>query len=256
DSVPRDRSEGVPLDSMLELRFTRPLNRFSDEQLRQYLGLQRNAESGQAPEQVPFAIQRSADQRVLRLVPEQALMAASGYRILLRGDLTSRRTRGLLEHEIQFRTGLAAGPQVAIDSVTPHTLEIGGGELDVVLSGNSGQPQFSLSGQVANASLLETLVDGRMRYRIQAPSSLPGPSSLQVIAGNGSRASMVGAVQFVEPLLLRSLTPAQGSFNGGTRVQIKGQGFRSDPGAMSVRFGDIEAADYKVLDAETLEVVT
>ena len=45
--------------------------------------------SGQAPEQVPFAIERSADQRVLRLLPEQALVAASGYRILLKGDLPS-----------------------------------------------------------------------------------------------------------------------------------------------------------------------
>ncbi|MFN3305545.1 MAG: hypothetical protein ACK44A_17795, partial [Roseateles sp.] len=60
-SVPRDRSEGVPLDSALELRFTRPLNRFSDEDLREYLSLQRDADSGQAPEQVPFAIERSAD---------------------------------------------------------------------------------------------------------------------------------------------------------------------------------------------------
>src|SRR5690606_36640367 len=113
-----------------------------------------------------------------------------------------------------------AGPQVAIDRVTPNTLEISGGELDVVLSGSSGQPLFSLSGQVANAVPLETLADGRVRYRLQAPSSLPGPASLQVVAGNGSRASMVGAVQFVEPLLLRSLDPAQGSFNGGSRVQI------------------------------------
>ncbi|HLD65642.1 MAG TPA: IPT/TIG domain-containing protein, partial [Pseudomonas sp.] len=255
-SQPRDQGDGVPLDSALELRFTRSLGKFDDEALRGYLNLQRDAQVGQPAQDVPFALERSADQRQLRLVPESALAASSGYRIILKGDLASRRSRGLMEHVIRFRTGLAGGPRVAIDSVTPSSLDIGGGELDVLLSGSSGQPQFSLSGQIASAELRETLLDGRSRYRVQAPPSLPGPASLQVISGNGSKASKVGAVQFVEPLLVRSLAPAQGSFNGGTRVLIKGQGFRSDPGAMTVLFGDFEATQYKVLDAETLEVIS
>ncbi|WP_443190685.1 Ig-like domain-containing protein [Pseudomonas indica] len=255
-SVPRDQADGVPLDSALELYFTRSLNRLSDDDLRDYLVLQREAQSGQPPETIPFALQRSDDQRVLRMLPEQQLAASSGYRIILKGDLASRRTRGLMEHTVRFRTGLAAGPRVAILGTSPSTLDVSGGPLTVVLSGVTGQPQFSVSGQVAQAALTETRADGTALYTVQAPASTPGAASLQVISGNGSKASKVGAVQYVEPLLLRSLAPAQGSFNGGTRVLIKGQGFRADPGAMTILFGDTEATQYKVLDAETLEVIT
>ena len=255
-STPRDQADGVPLDSPLVLRFTRSLGAMSDEQLRQFLVLQRDAQGDQPAVSLPFALQRSADQRTLTLVPEQALLANASHQLILKGDLASRRSRGLMEHAIHFRSGLAGGAQVAILDSRPSMLDVGGGEIEVRLSGVTGQPQFTVSGQTATGTLAESLPDGSARYRVQAPASLPGPASLQVVAGNGSKATRVGAVQFVEPLLLRSLSPSQGSLNGGTRVLIKGQGFRSELGAMTVSFGDILAEQFKVLDGETLEVIT
>ncbi len=210
-STPADQADGVPLDSPLTLQFTRPLTAMDDEQLRQFLVLQHDAQNNQPASELPFSLQRSADQRVLTVQPSQGLQANHSYRIVLKGDLASRRSRGLLEHAIRFRAGVAGGAQVQIVSTAPGMLDVGGGDLDVVLRGASGQVQFSVSGQAATGSLAETLVDGTSRYRIQAPASLPGAASLQVVSGNGSKASKVGAVQFVEPLLLRSLTPALGS---------------------------------------------
>ena len=255
-SIPADGADGVPLDSPLTLQFTRALSALDDKQLRQFLVLQHDAQNNQPASELPYALQRSTDGRMLSVQPVQSLQANHSYRLILKGDLASRRSRGLLEHSIRLRAGVAGGGQVQIVSTAPGMLDVGGGELDVVLRGASGQVQFSVSGQAANGSLAETLADGTARYRVQAPSSLPGAASLQVVSGNGSKASKVGAVQFVEPLLLRSLTPGLGSLNGGTKVQIKGQGFRSETGAMSVHFGDMPVTQYKVLDAETLEVVT
>ena len=44
-----------------------------------------------------------------------------------------------------------------------YLVDVGGGELDVVLRGASGQVQFSVSGQAANGSQVETLADGTAR---------------------------------------------------------------------------------------------
>src|SRR5690606_5228576 len=79
-----------------------------------------------------------------------------------------------------------------------------------------------------------------------------------VINANGGRDSLLGAVQFVEPLELLSIAPAQGSVNGGTKVVIKGRGFRPGENRVSVFFDDIAVAahDIHVLDAQTLTVVT
>src|SRR5690606_26420711 len=54
------------------------------------------------------------------------------------------------------------------------------------------------------------------------------------------------------------IAPEQGSVNGGTRVTIKGRGFQPGLTRVSVSFGGVpaDAAQLRVLDAETVELVT
>ena len=186
------------------------------------------------------------------------MQAYKNYRITLTGDLASRRTVGLFDHEIRFTTGNATGPRVEIVEVTPRAVDVDGGELDVTLHYGTGEPRFSLSGQEAAVLSQTSVGTDLVRYRIQAPANNPGPATLTVTNGNGSKATQIGAVQYIEPLLLKSLAPQQGSLNGGTRVRITGQGFRFDGQQLTVNFGSIpvDADAIKVIDTETLEVVT
>src|SRR5690606_41687214 len=87
---------------------------------------------------------------------------------------------------------------------------------------------------------------------------LAGPVTLLVVKVNGSRDRLIGALQYVEPLVLTSLSPVEGTLNGGTLVEIKGQGFRPGVGTLQVKFGNLAVApeQIQIVDTETLRVVT
>ena len=96
------------------------------------------------------------------------------------------------------------------------------------------------------------------QYEIEAPANAAGPAQLAVTNIGGGSTQLAGALQYVEPLHLLSVSPAQGSVNGGTPVTIKGMGFRPGLLRVQVSFSGIPAKDedIRVIDTETLEVVT
>src|SRR5690606_23180812 len=106
------------------------------------------------------------------------------YRVELKPELGSRRAQGLFQHEIQFKTGSGTGPAPTIESVTPTTLTVDGGELAVVLT-HSNAPTFFLGGEVAAITSQESLGAGQVRYQLQAPKLLPGSAALTVVEADG-----------------------------------------------------------------------
>src|SRR5690606_6440068 len=115
-----------------------------------------------------------------------------------------------------------------------------------------------LGGEIATVTRQDSLENGLVRYWLQAPALSPGVAELSVVENDGRRASRLGAVQYVEPLILNSLNPSVGSVNGGTRVTLQGRGFESGALRTRVYIGDSLVADagLKVLSPELLEFVT
>ena len=256
DSVPAPNATAVHRDTALELQFSRPVP-LTEANLGQYIRLVKETGSQQKVE-VPLIFTVSEDSRTVTLQTGAALDGNTRYQIELTGELGSRRTRGLFDYTLNFRTGLATGAAVAINDIMPRQVETTGGEVSVTLANASGIPTFLVAGQPGVVQGSESLSDGSIRYTLLAPANtIPGPADLRVINGNSSEDELIGALQYVEPLVLKSLSPAQGSLTGGTRVTLKGQGFRFDNGGLGIFFGDypVPAENITVMDQETLEVI-
>src|SRR5690606_18865488 len=128
------------------------------------------------------------DPRVIELLPQAILQANSPYRIELKPEPGSRRTLGLFEHRIGFTTGAGTGPALEIRDVTPATLTVEGGELQVIM-GHGSSPSFFLGGEIATVTRQDSLENGLVRYWLQAPALSPGVAELSVVENDGRRAS-------------------------------------------------------------------
>jgi hypothetical protein len=260
-SEPAAGDVGVPTGSPVVLRFNRPLvvpaGMSLDQYLRPYLKwvLEDGTPEGQALDFILASDPAHPEQLVL--TPAAALVPDTTYRVVLKSELGSRRTQGLFDHTIEFKTGLSDQPLPEILAVEPGIINTTGGEVKVTLR-NGNEPVFLLAGIHAPEISREQLSAQEARYVIDAPANTAGPAVLTVTSQGNGTAEVLGAVQYVEPLHLIGLSPAQGSVNGGTRVTVSGQGFQPGLNRVQVFFGGIPAkeADIRVIDAETLEVVT
>ena len=265
-SIPTQGATGVPTGSNLTLCFTVapqiPDGEDAASYLQQFIKLVRvtGDESGEPAE---FTVQVDADDsRKITIVPSSALQPSASYRLQLSAssDAAGRRTVGLFDHTIGFKTATDDKPEPRIVAIAPSIVTTKGGTIAVDVK-NPADPVFTLAGVVAPESATTSRVDldgGGQRIYIDAPPNVAGPAALKVTNENGAFVQLLGAVQYVEPLVLKSISPTSGSLAGGTRVTIKGLGFRPDAAQISVSFGDLPVAedDIKVIDPETIEVVT
>jgi len=260
-SEPAAGAVGVPTDSPVVLTFNRPLEVPAGETLEQYLAsylqwvLDDGTDQGQ-PVAFGLAFDDQNPQRLI-LNPGAALTPDANYRVRLKSELGSRRTRGLFDHVIDFKTGLDNQPTPEILSVAPGIINTTGGTVTVTLR-HGNEPVFSLAGDIAPVLSAQSIAADETAYEIDAPANAAGPARLTVTNQGGGLVQLTGALQYVEPLHLLSVSPAQGSVNGGTAVTIKGMGFRPGLLRVQVSFGEIPVPDedIRVIDSETLAVVT
>ena len=153
--------------------------------------------------------------------------------------------------------GRGTGAPISIGTITPTTVDIGGGQIDVDIR-NAQTPSISIAGKVATVLSATPLNAETQRYTVQAPANFAGPATMEVRDIRGFTAKRLGAVQYVEPLVVSLVEPAYGNVNGGSKVRILGRGFRPGHSGLTVQFGDVpvDADNIKVLDTETVEVIT
>lgn len=97
-------------------------------------------------------------------------------------------------------------------------------------------------------------VDGT-RIEASTPPGTDGAVPVRVVDAHdpSAVAKRAGAFTYEGPLSLALVEPATGSRSGGTRVFLRGTGFR---GTQEVFFGATAATDVRVIDPFTLEAVT
>ncbi|RFA32307.1 hypothetical protein CAL65_20005 [Alkalilimnicola ehrlichii] len=257
-SLPADGEQGFGTDQPLVLYFNRPLDLPAGEDAHTYLArylalLYDDGDSGLA---LPFSAGIDADNpRRVVITPQASLQANAAHRLELKGVLGSRRTAGLFDYTIRFQTAAGPGARPQIARVETGVVPTTGGEATVVVR-NANGAVFLVAGENAPIQSSESLGADETRFTLAVPPGLAGPAELAVINGNGGRDRRLGAINYVEPLELVSIAPAQGTVNGGTEVTLKGRGFQS--AQVEVRFDDIpaDADQVRVLDSETIRLVT
>ncbi|MGI9273747.1 MAG: Ig-like domain-containing protein, partial [Endozoicomonas sp.] len=168
-SQPEANSRAVHLDTPLVLTFNRAVSVEKDA-LEKYVAF---FQDNGSQEKVKVAVQYelSADKKSLRLLPEEQLTANSGYQIVLKGELDSRRTRGLFDHTLSFRTGQATGDAVSIEAISPRQIETSGGEVLITLAHATGTPSFRFAGEPGVVLESLPLDNGQTQFRVKAPAN-------------------------------------------------------------------------------------
>ena len=252
-SIPEQGENAALLGKNIELYFTQPVM-MDDAELSQYISLIQVLDL----QTLAYSIVKDEQNaRHITLVPVNSLVAQGEYEVRFTGDASSRRTVGLFDYALHFKMANEAGESVHITSVSPQVLPTTGGEIVVVAESTDLSPEFYIAG--LNAPLIDAVPVGEsIEYRLSAPANVAGPASLQVIASNGTEDTRIGAINYVEPLIVTQLYPTNGSLYGGDRITIKGKGFRTNAGEISVHFGGtpVLSNDITVIDSETIEVVS
>jgi len=253
--TPAANASRIPLDTTFELQFTLALTAVSEVEPYIELLVDDGTEAGQAVE-VQLQID-PASPRTLRVTPTSLLSPSTRYRLLLSTEAGSRRTIGLTDLELGFTSANAEGAAPRIVSLDRRTLPTTGGNVRVTVK-EASNPSFLVAGQ--SATVLNTnIIDGNTVFELRVGAALAGPAKLTVQNANGTEDSLLGAIQFVEPLELVSLTPGFGSINGGQQVTLKGRGLQPDSiDLVAVRFGDraVESTALSLIDPETLLIIT
>lgn len=141
---------------------------------------------------------------------------------------------------------------MALSSVEPSAGPVEGGTR-ITLQGGS----FPANPRVFVGALEAAEVVRVSDERIEAvtPRGTEGSVPVRVIDAEAPETTITlrGAFTYEGPLSLAVVDPSIGARAGGTRVYIRGAGFR---GEMKVFFGDNEAESVEVLDPHTIEAIT
>ena len=259
-SEPADNEQNVRLSTPITLTLSAPLIIPEDETAQAYLSrylaliYDDGSDNGVS---VSFTATLSADGRTITIVPDAPLLAGSTYRLEITVDAGTRRTSGLFDYTLNFSTAADDTPPPQIDLIENANVTTDGGPVQVTVT-NPSSPVFRVSGLIAPVTGVDTVDADTTRFTITAPSNFAGPATLQVSNANGASASVIGGVVYVELLELETVSPGQGSINGGTLVRLQGRGFTPGSNSLSVFFDDIpvDPANIRVLDPETVEVLT
>ncbi|NOX26701.1 MAG: hypothetical protein GXP21_00660, partial [Gammaproteobacteria bacterium] len=263
ESYPGQGGVGVAVNAVIVLDFTLPVSIPGSEQANSYLSryLALLYEDGSATGQaVEFSVEiDSTDSSKILITPNQNLPSNSNFRLDLFAEPSDggRRVIGFFDHTIRFSTGSSQAAPLQIVSIIPATVQITGGEITVDVI-NANDPIFLISGDPANIESAETLTSGAIRYVLRIPSQLVGPATLRIEESDGRQLERIGAVQYVEPLIIESIAPAQGSINGGASVTITGRGFAGGDLTTEIFVGrnPVSSEDIRIIDTNTITIVT
>lgn len=256
-SRPSAGETGVALSQAIELRLTRALTDSQKTWVENKATLDLIHEDGtEAGSAVPFAVSYP-DEDTVRLTPDGDLDHSAKYKVVMRGVPGSRRTEGLFDLDIPFETGAGSGSAPEILHLSKRVVSTTGGTLQAIVR-HAGSLSFMVAGQVAPATWVEENAEGDGVYELTLPANTAGPATLEVTNDGGGMDRLVGAVLYAEPLYLKDLAPDSGSVHGGTPVTIRGRGFTSGDGEVTVSFGGVPAPQesIKVLNETTLQVTT
>jgi len=141
---------------------------------------------------------------------------------------------------------------MTIHSVEPAVGPVEGGTAIAILG--EGFPENPVVYVGALPAMNVVRIDAT-RIEAVTPPGTDGKAPVRVVdaADPEARAVLAGAFTYEGPLRLDLVDPPTAARPGGTRVFVRGAGFR---GAMRVQFGGAEAQSVVVLDPFTLEVFT
>ncbi|MCW9000472.1 MAG: IPT/TIG domain-containing protein, partial [Kangiellaceae bacterium] len=248
-------------DIQVELKFNRDITIPGGETesafLAKYLSLLEDSGSDQLSSVDHTAEIDSVDRSIIRINPSQALAANTNYQIQLTDERTSRRSIGLVNKTINFKTASGSGAKIEIGTVSPRVISTLGGQFSVEVS-NASNPNFDLSGNALAIVSSQQLAGTTVEYTLEAGVNLAGPATLNVTDDRGFSAQKIGALLITEPLRVDGISPSKGSINGGTVVEIKGAGFHQRSETLAIYFDDIPVASHKfdVVDPETIILTT
>lgn len=125
----------------------------------------------------------------------------------------------------------------------------GGTEVTIVGSGfNPGALSIEFDGLPAP----QIIASGPTFVTVETPAHSPGMVDVTVFS-DGASQTLVDAFEYVEDIWVDSVTPDQGSADGGDVVTIAGEGFT---GATLVRFGQRTTTNFTVISDTEIEVTT
>ncbi|MBK6810756.1 MAG: IPT/TIG domain-containing protein [Sandaracinaceae bacterium] len=257
DASPGYGEAAFPPGAPIWVRFDRGIAEGELEEIEPYIELaQVDGSPAGADVQISMSVDPQ-DDRVARVVPAQALSPNTEYVLRLVGVPATRRTIGLFDHEIPFRTAAAGAVRPTLHNITPRYVETTGGDVRVEVH-NAVSPSFVIGAAAAPIVNTEPLAGGVTRYTLRVTGSLAGPAVVEVTNQGGPRDEWVGGVQFLAPLRLDSVTPPAGSLSGGTLVTLRGAGFRPGTTDATVLFGNVPvpSENVSVLSGEEISVRT
>ncbi|HWV37686.1 MAG TPA: IPT/TIG domain-containing protein [Vulgatibacter sp.] len=164
---------------------------------------------------------------------------------------------GTVDVELRVASGADVLPDAfryvslpAIASVTPSSGDVGGGT-SITVTGSGFPPGARLFVGALEATDVVRVGDGRITAR--TPRGTDGPVPVRIVDPQDPEleAILADGFRYEGPLALAAVEPTVGSRAGGTRVTLRGAGFRD---GMTVTFGDAAASDLEVLDPFTAVV--
>ena len=229
--TPADGAVGVPADSKIVMEWSREIE--DPSLLEQYISLIRQSGSEQSDAAIDFTLTvDDADKRKLILTPSNSLVEGE-YVLRLTGDKLSRRSRGLINRDISFSTVSSEGDIEWVGSDRRSVL-VTGQDIEITLR-NVDDPRFAFSGKTA--VIKNRGANGK--YTVTVPEGIPGPVSV-AITDSGRYWSSVGELLYVEPLTLKSMSPSEGTIEGGQEVILETTGLPASKDDIQVCFGDAE----------------
>lgn len=137
---------------------------------------------------------------------------------------------------------------LAIDSVTPPTGDVAGGEtITVAGSGFTAATRVAFGPVFATTTLMDA---GTLS--VVAPPGPLGVVDVQVVDGDRV-ATLADGYTYTEAPVATGLVPSRGAIAGNTYVVVRGRGFQGD---VRVTFNGIDATDVTIIDGATLAVRT
>jgi hypothetical protein len=145
----------------------------------------------------------------------------------------------------------APGAPFAVHGVVPDRGPTSGGTAVVVVGGafDSGVVEVRVGGTAASGLALQN--PGALR--VTTPPGAAGPADVTVILSSGAAATLPSAFHYEDPLVVTSVSPAEGPVAGGTEVEVRGEGFV--PGATAF-FGPMAALAVDVISPTLLRART
>ncbi|MFT5432975.1 MAG: hypothetical protein ACI9OJ_003680, partial [Myxococcota bacterium] len=131
----------------------------------------------------------------------------------------------------------------------------GGGEVLVVISGL--EPAAMVSVRFGDEEVpVRTVLTNQHLALVEAPPGTPGQTVDVSVTVNGQSHTLTNAYGYVPAVDVWAIEPDFGHASGGTTTQISGAGFGAPGADIQVRIGALPAESIRVIDDETLEIVT